>query len=336
MSVAADTAGAASRDGQGAVTGDPAFRTYVHDNMKYEALQFTRTQRAVLERLVSELTDDPETRQNMVNTLAQVSGIEAFLAAGNVSSLNITDLLRFLRAEIAVEVANMTGRPTTSQRAEAAALAAASAASRHQVQSLMRDFHRFDPYLQFASAEDEVAYRSREAERRAYIEAQHTRGTPAGDLNAAGAAIGQMVDAQAHGAARSPEFPARFNELTESTERLRGQLQRSGESTREFDDRLRQDLRRAMRARGLTDQQIEARFAAHPDNPLAAVRDIGGNGHPAAPAMPATAPVQNIADAMAEFRAAGIVASDHMQGDSPAHGLAANDHPVSAPGRSAG
>jgi len=165
-----------------------------------------------------------------------------------------------LRAEIAGAVA-MTqtlaeqGRAiaTTAGQAAAEALATASANSRAQVTSIMRDMHRFDAYLDFASTEDEAAYRKHEAERLAYINAQHAKGTAEGNLNAAGATVAQLADAEAHGAGNSPEFKQRRRELVESTIALRNQMQAKGQSTREFDQRLEADLRRIAEAKGHSD-----------------------------------------------------------------------------------
>lgn len=233
-------------------------------------------------------------------------------------------------AHLAQQAAPAT-RPTEQME-----LDAARDASRQQVRSHLRDMHRFDPYLQFASAEDEEAYRRREAERRAYIEQQHARGTPQGDLNAAGAAVNQMVDAQAHGADRSPEFRQRFDELVDTTAQLRERSRSLGYATTEFDDRLRDGLRDAMRQRGLSEAESEARLALHPGDPLQAVRDHMRNAA-AAPHAAISPPVQTVEQAMAEFRAAGIVTAERASGEPPAHGLAANERPAPGPaGRVAG
>ena len=157
----------------------------------------------------------------------------------------------------------------SSQSADAIELAAAT---RDQVNAVMRGMKDFDPYLQFDNAEAEADYRRREAERRAYIEAQQAKGTPEGDLNAAGAAMGQMADAGAHGAANSPEFDKRWNALADSTQRLRDQLVREGKDVSEFDNRLRDDLRQIMRAKGKSDAEIDTLLAAHTDNPMDAMR----------------------------------------------------------------
>ena len=252
-----------------------------------------------------------------------------------------------LRAEIAGAVATTQalaeqGRAiaTSAGQAAAEALATASANSRAQVTSIIRDMHRFDAYLHFESAEDEAAYRKREAERLAYINAQHAKGTPEGNLNAAGAAVGQLADAKVNGAGDNPEFERSWSELLETTERLRSEVLRSGGSIKAFDDRLRADIRTILSAKGFSDQQIEARLAAHA-NPLEAVKalvkgedavlalrqtveaSVGSvSAQPKIPAEAANvAPVSNLDDAMAKLRSAGIVMAEHKATTPFAHGV---------------
>lgn len=239
---------------------------------------------------------------------------------------------------------------TSTQSADAAELASAA---RDQVNAVMRGMKDFDPYLQFDNAEAEADYRRREAERRAYIEEQQAKGTPEGDLNAAGAAMGQMADAGAHGAAASPEFDRRWNALADSTQRLRDQLVREGKDVSEFDNRLREDLRQIMRAKGKSDAEIDALLAAHPENPMDAMRafvaeqkgnvtqrdldvldeKVGRNAQniklaSIAPEHEAIATASPVADAANSFGAAlaglGVVASDHDPASGVTHGVSAN------------
>lgn len=291
-------------------------------------------------------TGDSALHAQVASQLQTLAGLERTVTSGNATALATA------RSEIAAAVAASTGISQQArdgaQRPDTAELAA-SAASRQQVQSLMREMHRFDPYLRFASADDEAEYRRREAERRTYIEEQHRRGTPEGNLNAAGAAVSQMADAGVHGAANSPEFRRRFEELTETTGRLRDEVRRSGRSTREFDDRMRADLRRTLRARGVTDAEIEARFAAYPD-PLEAVTDyvrsvddlrtIEQSANAAAErestivAAEAPAQSQTVSEAIARLRAAGVSdAVEHPTGQAYAHGVTANERPANLPVR---
>ena len=219
--------------------------------------------------------------------------------------------------------------------AESLGLAGSSAAARQQVLTTMAAMGQYD--LRFASPDDEADYHRREAERRAYIEAQLAKGTPEGNLNGAAGALGQMVDAKAHGAGDSPEFQQRWNELVATTERLREEVRRSGGSTAEFDNRLREDLRRILKARGLSGAQIDAQFAANPDPLEAAKALVGGDVSSllslslpqpaeAAPAKagPLPQPLSTVVsdeDALAQFRAAGIVVSEQAQGSGYEHGV---------------
>ncbi|RYM09536.1 hypothetical protein EWH12_14305 [Sphingobium cupriresistens] len=157
-----------------------------------------------------------------------------------------------------------------AEAAEGADIASLAATSRATVNRTMQGMKDFD--LTFASAEDEAAYRRREAERLALIEAEQKKGTPEGDLNAAGAAVGQMADAAAHGAAADPRFQQRWEALMDSTEKLRAQIIREGGDVSKFDARLREDLRQIMKSKGKTDAEIDALLAAHPDNPMDAMK----------------------------------------------------------------
>ncbi|KAJ8134275.1 hypothetical protein OY671_012512, partial [Metschnikowia pulcherrima] len=130
-------------------------------------------------------------------------------SAGSISQIataSAVDLPASKRA-VATAVAAATNATQQMQAASSGqsgpSLADASEASRRSVQSASDYTRTLDS--QFASAEDERAYRQREAERRSYIEAEQAKGTPEGNLNAAGATVGQMADAKAHGAG-GPEF----------------------------------------------------------------------------------------------------------------------------------
>ncbi len=205
----------------------------------------------------------------------------------------------------------------------------------------------FDPYLQFGPGDMEADYRKREAERRAYIAAEQAKGTPQGDLNASGAAVGQMADAAAHGAANSPEFQSRWDALVDSTAKLRAQMVREGHDVSEFDNRLREDLRHIMKAKGVPDAKIDALFAANPNNPLEAAKafvaeqkgtigekEIGEIARKAAdykdtaevsraPApLPAAADAM-VVDAMAKFKASGVTLAEDGQSQ-PTSGLTAS------------
>lgn len=130
------------------------------------------------------------------------------LAAGEDGLLDLAALQRrvatadptslvTLRAEVAGTIGSVTAKAEQARAAASASaagaeiartLAEASAAARASVQEYMRDIYGrkiFDPYLRFASAEDETAYRNREQQTRRAIEAALAKHTPEGDLCAA-------------------------------------------------------------------------------------------------------------------------------------------------------
>ncbi len=112
---------------------------------------------------------------------------------------------------------------TNGAQAAEAALQQASATSHQSVSDFERDFYGrriFDPYLRFASAEDEEAYRRREAERQQAIDKAMAEGTPEGNLKANKLAIDQLQDAGTHGADRSPEYKRHMDALLKSGDDL--------------------------------------------------------------------------------------------------------------------
>lgn len=291
-----------------------------------------------LDRVIASMQD----ARNSVpaEIIAQQSDLAGLIS--QIATASAVDLPALKRA-VATAVAAATNATQQMQAVSSGqsgpSLADASVASRRSVQSALDYTRTLD--LQFASAEDERAYRQREAERRSYIEAEQAKGTPEGNLNAAGATVGQMADAKAHGAG-GPEFDSHVTELLETTTRLREAIRRSGKSTQDFDDRLRGDLRRVMRNKGMTDAEIDAKFAANPD-PLDAAKayltdkdavTIAANIHqdrresgadraattapePASSTTTATA----VSDAMAELRAVGVAIAPSTPDGSPAHGV---------------
>lgn len=169
----------------------------------------------------------------------------------------------------------------TTQTAEAA-LNLASEAARREVTSFVQDFYEkkiFDPFLRFASAEDEDAYRKGEEERQREIKAALALGTPEGDLRAAVLMMEQLDDAEAHGAGDSREFAAR---------KARGQASLDG-------------LRAAMRASGRTvdDPATSAKRAAESDEIIAIAEQR--------PVRPVSNGVSELEEVAAQLRAAGII-----------------------------
>lgn len=121
-----------------------------------------------------------------------------------------------LRAEVTAAVANLAATTTLIQGAAAArhaeterTLREASAQARQTVEGFMQAYYEdriFDPYLRFASVEEERAYREREAERARAIEAELAKGTPEGDRHALALMRKQLEDAGQHGADQSPDY----------------------------------------------------------------------------------------------------------------------------------
>ena len=70
------------------------------------------------------------------------------------------------------------------------------------------DRQKLDPYLRFASPEDEEAYRKREEENSKAYERELAKGTAEGNRRAAEILRAQLDDARAHGAGDSPDFNA--------------------------------------------------------------------------------------------------------------------------------
>lgn len=134
--------------------------------------------------------------------------------------------LAAIRAEVVASVAasvalTQTAR-TTAANAQTAevALHAAQAEARKVVNDFTHDFYErkiFDPYLKFASAEDERAYREREEKNRREIKKARAEGTPEGDLRALNLTREQLRDAGAHGASASPDY-ARLEQQTAAAE----------------------------------------------------------------------------------------------------------------------
>ncbi len=113
----------------------------------------------------------------------------------------------------------------------AGALYAASTASRLAVSDFTKAYYEeriFEPYLKFASAEEEAVFRRTEAQRLLAMEKARAEGTPQGDLRANRLAIEQLKDAGAHGASSSSEFQRRLDALNERADRLEKSVNQSG------------------------------------------------------------------------------------------------------------
>jgi hypothetical protein len=238
----------------------------------------------------------------------------------------------------------------------AANVASTSAVTRDDVLSLSKDFytdHLFDKYLHFASAEDEADYRRRTAAMQAYIAKEMARGTPEGNLNAGGCMASQLLEADTHGAGKSPDFLPKWNKLVGDVERERAALKAAGQSTAEFDRTVSESVRRFLKSKGLSDAEIDKRLANGAD-PLAAVQpflqsdsdrqtlenQIGQTASSPAVSLTrveATAGAStrdtqlgiDFAALAAKSRAAGLQVADAAE-PSPAHGLAIGKPPGKA------
>ncbi|WP_152528008.1 hypothetical protein [Sphingobium lactosutens] len=136
----------------------------------------------------------------------------------------------------------------------------------------MRDLRQYDGLLQFENDAERDAYRQREEDRRKQHDAGIAEGGPEGALKASGAAYGQAVDLAVHGGSADPALMRRVDELAASTAALRAGMIRDGKDVSKFDENMRDDLRAIMRSKGKSDIEIDALLAAHPDNPMDAMK----------------------------------------------------------------
>ncbi len=162
--------------------------------------------------------------QNQLQRLAALGHRIDHAAGGQLASI---------RAEVTAVVAASHSAAQQSRSAAASghaaeqALHAATDAAHRVTADFMRDHYErkiFDPYLRFASAEDEQAYRQREEERRREIEKAQTEGTPEAELRALKLAEEQLKDAGAHGADRSPIYAPKVASIREARANLEANL----------------------------------------------------------------------------------------------------------------
>lgn len=301
---------------------------------------------------------------NLSLSLSEIAGAEAALAqaarsGGAMSAADLSAITRLIQnAEATTSAAAIAVAAQTA--AAAGNLTAASAATRQNVESLSNDlFQRriFDPYLGFASAEEEADYRAREAERQRAIAEQLALHTPEGDLMAGGLTAGQMLDANAHGAGASPEFQPRWDHLVAALRQQRQAMLEAGRSTAAFDRQITTEIRQFLKAKGLSEAEITARLAAAASPLDAAEPYLADHGQasgvpvqfvaPGQPVRPGThairieqteigAPVAappaevDFAAMAAKLRAAGVQ-MEASPAPSSGHGLAVAE-PVPAPG----
>ena len=287
---------------------------------------------------------DPTVRDRLRTQIGLVSSLLQQVGTASGSALGT------MRAEVATIAEGASAAAQDARTSAAGDLSSGSAiaivaqAAHNETNRVMAGMKDFDRDLKFGPNDTEADYRKREAERQSYIATEQAKHTAQGDLNASAAAVGQMVDAKAHGAG-GPEFDKRTDDLIHTTEQLRAQIVRDGGSTKEFDDRLSAEVRASLKRKGLSDAQIDAQLAAHNGDPLQAAkaflktdddlkqmtRDANAAGAEAekkptglvasdAPQQPVAG---NLSSAAALLKASGVVASTQSDTDNPAHGVTA-------------
>lgn len=161
--------------------------------------------------------------------LGDLFGAQQRLAQGTLSATTLRgEIASIIAAATSIAQYALVTAGSQAQQSEGA-LRAASGEARMAVAAFVDDVYErkiFDPYLRFASADEEAAYRAREADRRRGIETALTDDTPRGNLSALRLANDQMLDASAHGASASPQFePLRQTLLAREAE-LQAQVER--------------------------------------------------------------------------------------------------------------
>lgn len=283
-----------------------------------------------LEKTIAELNRKfIATPGSVIDQLAALATLQRQI--GTASGADLAELRsNVIAAVAATQSAIQDGRIAVADAnaADGAGVSGNTTAARQQIQSSMAAMQRFSPYLRFASPEDQADYERREAQRRAYIEAELAKGTPGATLNANAAAIGQLLDAGDHGADASPDFQAQRDGLTGQYRRLQSSIRANGGSTRAADDQLDQQVRELLRRRGKTDQEIDAIFAANGGDPLKVIDAISAPPAPAAKVEPPPKSANDLDAAMAALRTAGVSGPPDAPTSAPYHGLVVNDQPA--------
>jgi hypothetical protein len=329
-------------------------------------LSQARAQSLDIQRALGMASGSGPLHTRLAEVAAQIEGAASQLSQALSSStfpLRAADLMTLEGVVASSETNALTSEAAAEGQATAAAtvaanVASASAATRDDVQTLSRDVfqdHCFDPYLHFASPEDEADYRRRTAAMQAYVTKELALGTPAGNLNASGGMLSQMLAADAHGAGDSPDFLPKWNKLAGDAERERAALKAAGQSTAEYDRTVTAGVRGFLKDKHLSDADIDKRLAGNAD-PLEAVRSFlktDGSSrsadNPIAPSAPTASSSSGVslprvepgstreaqlsldfAALAAQSRAAGVQMSDTAE-TAPAHGLAIGK-PTGKPG----
>ncbi len=286
------------------------------------------------------LASNDALRGQLASAVGNLSDVVRQLSrAVHSPSVSASDIAALAQAVQASSVSTASGDGTTlvasdKTTAEANVIASA-AATRQETQTIEADIYDrkiFDPYLRFTSPQDEAEFRKREADNKKYIDAQLAKHTPEGDLNASGGAIDSMLDAHAHGAGNSPDFKSKWNSLTDTAKQQHDAMQAAGQSTAEFDQHVTAGVTRYLKAKGLTENEINARLAAS-SAPLDTVKPYINSADKGGKAQDDPAPQSPSIDAIAaKLKAAGLSAPASPNAD-PAHGLAMQNTPPSVGGQ---
>lgn len=225
----------------------------------------------------SSSTRDSDAQARFAAILARLGGAELDLASalsgpGNydMSALAGYEQLADNAVADAYE-AEADGKATESRDQQDAAM---EAVSRREIQSFMDDlFTRrpFDPYLHFDSEQEREEYERRRKEREQEINQHLAEGTPEGNLHALTTAQGQMLDDAAHGAADSPEFQQKWDELMDKIRRQKEAMQAAGMKKNDIDRMINTDLRHELERIGRPAAEIE-QIMAHPE-PMQAAKE---------------------------------------------------------------
>lgn len=169
---------------------------------------------------------DPTAMAQIRSQQNALSGLEARVALARPADLAA------LRAEVtayaaASRLAADQAQADVNGGGKQAELRRATQEANLAVAGFMDDYYgrkAFEPYLQFASAEDEEEFRKREAQRKAEMEKALAEKTPEGALRANNLAIDQLEDAGAHGADRSPDYQPMLSNLQQTRKNLAGEI----------------------------------------------------------------------------------------------------------------
>lgn len=183
-----------------------------------------------LEAVVTELARTGGNPGDAQNQLQFLSNLQRSVGAANPVAL------AQMRSEIAATVnaaqaVAAQGRSAASSDDKTVELAETTANTRRTIGDVSEKlFERkvLDPYLTFASPEDEAEFRRREAERQEYVRRELAKGTPEGALNASNATVAQLEDARDHGADRSPDFETLYSTAITAREQQRTAMVNAG------------------------------------------------------------------------------------------------------------